>query len=93
MDALRIITAAVWTVMLVYMAPGAWAAVRGRTVRRGDPMRLACFLTGVMIVGFSLRHLLFPESMVTWAALYIFSISIAVYIIALARAYGRGPHV
>ncbi|HEX8415011.1 MAG TPA: hypothetical protein VF637_14160 [Sphingomicrobium sp.] len=60
--------------------------------RRGDPMRLACFLTGLMVIGFSLRRLLFPESMVTWAALYIFSAGIAFYIIALARAYGRGPH-
>lgn len=93
MIALRIITSIVWTVMLVYMAPGAWAAVRGRNVRRGDPMRLACFLTGLMVVGFNLRRLLFPENMVTWAGLYVFSMSIAVYIIALGRAYGRGPHV
>lgn len=93
MDALRIITSVVWTTMIVYMAPGAWAALRGRNVHRGDPMRLACLLTGLMVVGFSVRHLLFPENMLTWVGLYIFSISVALYIIALARAYGRGPHV
>jgi hypothetical protein len=90
---LRILNVVVWGIMLVYMIPGAWSAAFGKDLRRGDPMRLACLSTAFVMVGFNLRWLLAPDSIVLWQALYGLSAASGVYIILLARAYGRGPRV
>lgn len=93
MTALRILNVIVWGAMSVFMLSGAWAAVTGRGVRRGDPMRLACFVTGLLLMGFSLRWLIVPDDIWIWEALYTLSITDALYIIALGYVYGRGPMV
>lgn len=93
MTLLRILNVVVWGVMAAYMLPGAWSTVAGYAVRRGDPMRLACFATAIVMVGFSLRWLLAPDNILVWQALYGLSAAVGVYIMFLARAYGRGPRV
>ena len=84
---------AVWACVLIYMASGAWAAARGRQVRRGDPMRLACFITAAVFVGYVLRGLFWPGEVASGAALRLASMADAIYILSLGRAYGRGEHV
>jgi hypothetical protein len=91
--ALRILNVIVWGGLIAFMLPGAWSAAFGKAVRRGDPMRLACLATGAVMVGFNLRWLLAPDSIILWQALYGLAAAVGVYIIMLARAYGRGPHV
>jgi hypothetical protein len=93
MTALRILNLIIWGGMMIYMAPGAWSAVSGKALRRGDPMRLACFATAFVIVGFNLRWLLLADNMMVWQALYVLSAGVGVYIVVLAHAYGRGPRV
>jgi hypothetical protein len=93
MTALRILNVVVYGMMAVYMFPGAWSAVFGRDVRRGDPMRLACFATAFVMLGFNLRWLFAPDSIWMWQALYLLSAGVGVYIIVLAHAYGRGGRV
>lgn len=93
MTLLRILNVVVWAAMLIYMLPGAWAAVRGVGVRRGDPMRLACALTAVVMLGHIVRWLVAPGDELTFKALYVLGAALAVYILALAHAYGRGPRV
>ncbi len=93
MTALRIINVVIWGALLLYLLPGAWSAVHGKAVRRGDPMRLGCVATAFVMLGFFLRWLLAPESDLLWQALHILSAADAVYIWFLARAYGRGEHV
>jgi hypothetical protein len=89
----RILNIVIWLSMMIYMAPGAWSAVTGKALRRGDPMRLACFATAFVIVGFNGRWLLAPDSEMIWQTLYALSAAVGVYIIRLAHAYGRGPRV
>jgi hypothetical protein len=93
MTFLWLLTLVSWTAVIVYMAPAAWAASFGRNPRRGDPMRLACFSTAVMMAGFSLRWLLAPTNVLLWQILYVLSSVDAVYILMLARAYGRGGRI
>lgn len=93
MTALRILNLIVWGFMLVYMARGAWSAMFGDEMRRGDPMRLACFATAIVMCGFTLRWLVAPADQISFAVLYALAIADAVFIIALGRAYGRGPRV
>lgn len=94
MDALRIANLIVWGVfMLPFMASGAWSAMSGREMRRGDPMRLACFATGLIICGFNVRGMIAPDDELSRVILYLLSIADGVFIMLLARAYGRGPRV
>lgn len=93
MTVLRIVNVLIWGTMALYMVTGAWAAISGIGVRRGDPMRLACFATALVMAGFNLRWLIAPDSIWTWQALYALSAALGVYIMALAYAYGRGPRV
>lgn len=93
LDVLRILNVAIWLGGMIYMAPGAWAAASGKNVRRGDPMRLACLATGFLMVGFNLRWLLIPDSEALFIALLTLSAVDGVYIVMLARSYGRGGHV
>ena len=93
MTALRILNIVVWGALFAYMLPGAWSAAYGGNVRRGDPMRLAVAATCLVMIGFSLRWLLAPESLLIWRTLYVLSAAVAAYIAVLARAYGRGPRV
>lgn len=92
MIALRIINIVLWASMAAYMAPGAWSAAFGKA-RYGDPMRLACFATGVVFVGFNLRALLTPDNDLLWHALLTVSAALAIFIWKLGRTYGRGPRV
>lgn len=92
MTLLRVLNIIAWASMLAYMLPGAWSAARGGVkVRRGDPMRLACAMTGIVMVGFNLRWLLAPDDQMIWKSLLVVNIALALYILALGRAYGRGP--
>ena len=81
---------AVWGVVMLYMAKGAWSAAFGKS-RRYDPWRLVSFTTAFMMAGFSIRWLLVPDIIILWQLLYVLSAADAVYIIIVARAYGRGP--
>lgn len=92
MIALRIINIAVWGIMLAYMLPGAWSATTARA-RYGDPMRLACALTAVVMLGFNLRALLAPEDELLWKTLLVLSAALALFILKLGRTYGRGPRL
>jgi hypothetical protein len=89
MFALRIINLIAWGLMLAYMLPGAWSATSGKA-RYGDPMRLACALTGIVMIGFNLRALLAPDDELTWKALLVLSAALAFFILQLGRTYGRG---
>jgi hypothetical protein len=73
------------------MLPGAYSAVTGKNVRRGDPMRLgmACVCT-VMILG-NIRWLVAPDNAAFFAAIYVLSALSGAYIAILAKTYGRGP--
>lgn len=93
MTELRVLNVIVWAGVLIYMIPSAWPAVRGVDMRRGDPMRLACAATAFVMLGFVVRWLIAPQDMLSWAALYVLSAALGVYIVLLARAYGRGPRV
>lgn len=93
MTALRILNLVVWGALALYMLPGAWTAARGSLTRHGDPMRLAVFATSLVMMGFTLRWLLAPDSEALWRLLYVLAIADAGYIGFLARAYGRGPRV
>lgn len=93
MTALRILNCIVWAAVFIYMAGGAWSAASGRDLRRGDPMRLACCATAFVMIGFNVRWLFAADNMLLWRALYVLSAALAVYIIVLGRAYGRGPRV
>lgn len=92
MTELRILNIIIWGAMMIYMALGAWAVVSGGA-RRGDPMRLACFLTGAVFVGYHLRALFWPGNETAANGLHVAAALIPVYIICLGRAYGRGEHV
>lgn len=93
MTALAYAALVVWLATLAYMATGAWSAARGKHVRRGDPMRLACFITAAVFVGYILRGLFWPGEVTSGAALRLASMADAIYIIALGRTYGRGERV
>ena len=88
---LRLIALAVWAALFVYMVPGARAAIKGKDLRRGDPMRLGvAIICLVMILG-NLRWLLAPESDELFAAVYVLSIIAGAHTFKLAMVYGRGP--
>lgn len=93
MTELRILATVAWGLLALYMLPGAWSAARGRDTRRGDPMRLGVFATALVMIGFNLRWLFAPDSMLIWQMLYLLSAGDAVFIALLARAYGRGGRV
>ncbi len=90
MTILRIINLCCWGAMLAYMLPGACAAL-GRHARYGDPMRLACALTAIVVMGFNLRWLVVPNDLVLWKGLLVLSAVLAVFILRLGLTYGRGP--
>ncbi|MGV0964188.1 MAG: hypothetical protein ACOYBT_09890 [Polynucleobacter sp.] len=93
MTALRILSACAWGLLAVYMAKGAWAAARAKYTRHGDPMRLACFMTALLMIGFAVLGLVRPGDSLARAALYVLAVADAAFIWRLGRAYGRGPLV
>lgn len=92
MGALDWLGLAFWLSVMAYMASGAWGAVFGEA-RRGDPMRLACFITAGIFVGYLLRLWLFKGDPTSGAALRLIGMADAVLIVTLGRAYGRGERV
>lgn len=92
MTLLRIINLLVWSAVLSYMARGAVAAVT-KHARYGDPMRLACALTAIVVLGFNLRWLLLPDDKLLWQLLLILSAALAGFILRLGVTYGRGPRL
>lgn len=89
MFALRVINLIAWGIMLAYMLPGALSSTTGKA-RYGDPMRLACGLTAVVMIGFNLRALLLPDDELIWKGLLVLSAALALFILQLGRTYGRG---
>lgn len=87
------IALAMWLGAMAYMASGAWGAVWGHSARRGDPMRLACFVTAGIFAGYISRGLFWPGDPTSGVALRLMSMADAIYIVLLGRAYGRGDHV
>lgn len=90
MTILRIINLLIWSAVLIYMARGAAAAMT-KHARYGDPMRLACALTAVVVLGFNLRWLLVPHDFLLWKLLLVLSAALAAFILRLGITYGRGP--
>lgn len=86
----RVILIVAWSAVAIFMASGAWAVAARRNVRRGDPMRLACFTTALLFIAYSIRALLASENEWIWSALHLLSAVDAMLIIALGRTYGRG---
>jgi hypothetical protein len=93
MKYLWIINLITWGAVIVYMFPAAWSAVTGKGLRAFDHIRLAYLATAVMMSSFSVRWLFFPDNIALWTICYILSAGVAVYIIALSHAYGRGAGV
>jgi hypothetical protein len=91
MTALRLLNLIIWGGLWVYMVPGAWSAVRGKEIRRGDPMRLGVAAVCVVMILGNLRWLFAPDSDSLFASIYALSAMVGIYIIRLAKAYGRGP--
>ncbi len=91
MTTLRILTIIAWGLLLLYMAPGAWSAARGKATRHGDPMRLGVALVCLLMIGFVGRWLIAPNVQSIHLTLYGLAILTAGYIAWLARGYGRGP--
>ncbi len=97
MTALRILNLVVWGIMLLYMTPGAIAAVT-RAARYGDPMRLACALTAIVFIAFNLYWIFGPSAHVApvdpmMNGLLVLSAALGFYILRLGRTYGRGPRL
>ena len=90
MQFLWAVNIAVWGAVMLYMAPDAWRAAF-RKSHQFDPMRMAFFTTAFLMTCFPLRWLLAPDNTTLWALLYALSAADAVYIIVVARLYGRGP--
>lgn len=93
MTMFRLVDIMIWSVTAVFMARGACAAATGRGVRYGDPMRLACFATAIVVIGFNARWILAAESMLFWKLLYALSGAVGIYIVVLGHRYGRGPRI
>jgi hypothetical protein len=89
---LRLINLAGWLLVLAYMAPAVLGILRGKP-RDGDPARLIYAAFALLVVGFNLRFLALPESVVFHWGLLILSIVVAGFTLRAARAYGRGTHV
>lgn len=92
MTLLRIINLLIWSAVLVYMARGAIAAMT-KHARYGDPMRLACALTAIVVLGFNLRWLLLPADKMLWQLLLVLSAALACFILRLGVTYGRGARL
>lgn len=93
MTALRIANVLIWGLVLLYMIPGAWSAGFGKDHHRGDPMCLAGAINAFLWCGFSLRWFIVPDNEMIWMALYFLAFVNAIYIIVLARVYGRGARI
>ena len=93
MTDLRILTVIAYGIVLFYMLPGALSASFGKDRHRGDPMRLSGAINAFLIAALSLRLLLAPTNDTIWMGLYVLGLVNAIYVIALARAYGRGTRL
>jgi drug/metabolite transporter (DMT)-like permease len=90
---LRIANVGIWAALLACMFTGARSAVTGKEVRRGDPMRLGLSAVCLVMILSNVRWLLMPESDALFAAIYVLSALVGLYVIMLGRAYGRGPRL
>jgi hypothetical protein len=82
---LRLINLAGWLLVLAYMAPAVLGILRGKP-RDGDPPRLIYASFALLVVGFNLRFLAFPESVAFHWGLLILSVIVAVFTLGAARA-------
>lgn len=88
---LRLLNIAVWSLLFVYMmSQGGWAAIRGKEVRKADPMRLSVAAVSLVIVLGNLRWLIAPESDAALLILTLLTFQVGVYKICLGLVYGRG---
>jgi hypothetical protein len=87
----RILTLLAWAVVAVFMAKGAWASASGRGARYGDAMRLACFATACVMLGWNAKWFVAADNMIVWKMLQALSVADAGFIVVLGVRYGRGP--
>jgi hypothetical protein len=50
-------------------------------------------MTGVLVIGFTGRWLVAPDSLALWQMLYVLGPGVAAYKLWTAHTYGRGPRV
>lgn len=93
LNLLRLANIIAWSLLAAFMASGAWAAAHARDTRRGDPMRLACFATALLMIGYSALGIVAPGENVARGILHVLAIADAGLIWRLGKAYGRGPRV
>lgn len=89
MQFLWAVNIAAWGAVMLYMAPDAWRAAF-RPSRQFDSMRMAFFATAFLMTCFPLRWLFAPDNTALWALLYALSAADAIYVIVVARTFGRG---
>ena len=92
MTAMRIASLIAWSILFAAMVPSLFSILRG-CARTGDPVRLVFAAFAVVVIGFNLKWLLLPESVIAQAALHLLSGAVAILAIFTARSYGRGAHV
>lgn len=92
---LQVAAAVAWLIPAVMLLPGIWRV----WMRRADPidaLRVPIWLTSLLMIGFSVRWLIWPHALPTmnlteltaWAALYAGSI-IAAVSLALAHVFAE----
>lgn len=94
MAELRYLNIVIYGVLLAYMARGAIASATCHA-RFGDPMRLACALTAVLLIAFNAYWLLGPAASTAPSdtlmnGLLILSAALGCFILKLGMTYGRG---
>lgn len=76
------------------MAPGAWSVIRNNGgVRRGDPMRVGVAGVAIVMILANFRWLLAAENDLLFAVIYLLNAGVGLFMISLARTYGRGPRI
>lgn len=94
---LQIFSGICWLIVVVSMSGSGWRLLFGQT-NPYDEVRGAFLFMGVLQSGFVVRWLLFPAAIEAmepaelnlWTALYALCGLLALWVLLVARAYGRG---
>jgi hypothetical protein len=94
---LQVISALVWSVPVLWFARSFVRLFFHRAYSR-DCERVTWFFMGLLQVGFALRWLVFHESIpamrisevMVWSGLYALSVALALWVMLVAGAHGRG---